>query len=88
MEVRVLMRGKPGEPLPKSVPMHLLTDAEPWTTAPELGVLGGVFEQDMANMSLVQDGLKASKNRRVELGNYQEIRIRQFHQTIDKYVAL
>ena len=43
--------------------------------------------QDMANMSLVHDGLKASKNREVHLGNYQEIRIRQFHQTIDKYLA-
>lgn len=87
MEVRVLVRVKPGEPMPKSVPMHLLSDSELWTAAPELGVLGSVFEQDMANMSLVQDGLKVSKNRRVYLGDYQEIRIRQFHQTIDKYLA-
>ena len=87
MEARVLSRIKPGEPMPRSVPMHLLSDSEPWTAAAELGVLGAVFEQDMANMALVHDGLKVSKNREVHLGNYQEIRIRQFHQTIDKYLA-
>jgi phenylpropionate dioxygenase-like ring-hydroxylating dioxygenase large terminal subunit len=87
MEARVLSRVKPGEPIPKSVPMHMLSDSEPWTAAAELGVLGAVFEQDMANMALVHEGLKVSKNREVQLGNYQEIRIRQFHETIDKYLA-
>ncbi len=87
MEVRVLMRVKPGEEMPRSVPMHLLAEDEKWTAAPELGVLGAVFEQDMENMAYVQDGLKVSKNGLVELGNYQEIRIRQFHQTLDKYLA-
>ncbi len=87
MEVRVLVRVKPGEAMPRSVPMHLLAEDEKWTAAPELGVLGAVFEQDMENMAYVQDGLKVSKNGLVELGNYQEIRIRQFHQTLDKYLA-
>lgn len=86
MEVRVLVRVKPGEAMPRSVPMHLLAEDEKWTAAPELGVLGAVFEQDMENMAFVQDGLKVSKNGLVELGNYQEIRIRQFHQTLDKYL--
>jgi nitrite reductase/ring-hydroxylating ferredoxin subunit len=87
MEVRVLTRVKPGQPMPRSVPMHLLSENEPWTAAPQLGVLGAVFEQDMQNMYLVHEGLKVSKNRQVQLGNYQEIRIRQFHRTIDKYLA-
>jgi hypothetical protein len=34
----------------------------------------------------VQEGLKASKTGEVQLANYQEIRIRQFQQTLTKYV--
>lgn len=86
MEVRILMRVAPGKPVPRSVPMKFLTDTQPWTDAPELGVLGTVFEQDMQNLPYVQEGLKASKTGEVNLGDYQEIRIRQFHQTLDKYL--
>lgn len=87
MEVRILARVKKGEPIPRSVPMHLLGPDELWTAAEELGVLGSVFEQDMANLPFVQEGLHASKNGEVQLGDYQEIRIRQFHQTLDKYLS-
>ncbi len=86
MEVRILTRVPPGQAIPHGVPMKFLTDAQPWTAAPELGVLGAVFEQDMQNLPYVQEGLKASKNGEVNLGDYQEIRIRQFHQTLDKYM--
>ncbi|MBV1691057.1 aromatic ring-hydroxylating dioxygenase subunit alpha [Novosphingobium sp. G106] len=87
MEVRILARVKKGEPIPRSVPMHLLGPDELWTAAEELGVLGSVFEQDMANLPFVQEGLHASKTGEVQLGDYQEIRIRQFHQTLDKYIS-
>ena len=87
MEVRVLSRVKKGEAVPRGVPMHLLGPDEPWTAALELGALGAVFEQDMANLPFVQQGLHASKNGKVQLGNYQEIRIRQFHRTLDKYIS-
>ena len=49
--------------------------------------LAGVFDQDMANLPHVQTGLKASRNHRIELGHYQESRIRQFAQTMEKYLA-
>lgn len=87
MEVRIIARVKKGEPIPRGVPMHLLGPDQPWTDAPELGVLGSVFEQDMANLPFVQEGLHASKTGEVNLGDYQEIRIRQFHQTLDKYLS-
>jgi len=45
-----------------------------------------VFEQDMANLPFVQEGLHCSKTGKVQLANYQEVRIRQFHQTLDKYI--
>lgn len=87
MEVRILVRVPEGQPIPHGVPMKFLTDDEPWTAAAELGVLGHVFEQDMENLPFVQEGLKVSKTGEVQLGDYQEIRIRQFHQTLDKYLA-
>jgi len=86
MEIRVLARAKKGEPIPRGVAMHLLGPNQPWTDATELGVLGDVFEQDMANLPFVQEGLHCSKTGKVQLANYQEVRIRQFHQTLDKYI--
>ena len=86
MEVRILTRVPPGQPIPRGVPMKFLSESQPWTDAPELGVLGKVFEQDMENLPYVQQGLEVSKTGEVNLGDYQEIRIRQFHQTLEKYL--
>jgi nitrite reductase/ring-hydroxylating ferredoxin subunit len=87
MEVRVLSRVKKGEPIPRGVPMHSLGLDEKWSAAEEIGGLGAVFEQDMDNLPYVQQGLHASKTGKIQLGDYQEIRIRQFHQTMDKYLS-
>ena len=86
MEVRILSRIPPDQPMPASPPMKFLSVDQKWTEAPELGALGEVFEQDMENLPYVQEGLKASKTGEVQLGDYQEIRIRQFHQTLEKYL--
>jgi hypothetical protein len=40
----------------------------------------------MQNLPYVQQGLRASKTGQVNLGDFQEIRIRQFQQTMDKYL--
>ena len=50
------------------------------------GGLGRVFDQDFSNLKMVQKGLKNLQSGEVVLGNYQEIRIRHFHQTLDKYI--
>ena len=86
MEVRILTRVPPGQPHPRSPQMKFLSVEQKWTEAAELGTLGDVFEQDMDNLPYVQEGLKASKNGEVQLGDYQEIRIRQFHNTLQKYL--
>ncbi|WP_321390525.1 aromatic ring-hydroxylating dioxygenase subunit alpha [Emcibacter sp.] len=86
MEVRILTRVPPGEKAPKAPPMKFLTDDQKWTEAEELGILGDVFEQDMENLPYVQEGLKSSANNEVQLANYQEIQIRQFQNTVMKYV--
>ncbi len=87
MEVRVLARVKKGEKIPRGVPMHFLGPDEKWTAAAELGGLGDVFEQDMENLPFVQQGLHCSKTGKVQLANYQEIRIRHFHRTLSKYLS-
>ncbi|MDT0576000.1 aromatic ring-hydroxylating dioxygenase subunit alpha [Croceicoccus sp. F390] len=87
MEVRVIARVKKGDPLPRGAERKFLKRDQKWTDAPELGVLGHVFEQDMENLPFVQQGLHCSKNGLVNLANYQEIRIRQFQDTLAKYIA-
>lgn len=86
MEVRILAPVPKGVPVPKAPPMKLIPEDQPWAWAEELGALGGVFDQDMANLPYVQEGLKASRNGEVQLGDYQEIRIRHFHRTLDRYI--
>ena len=86
MEVRVIARVKAGDPRPRGVPLHMLTPDQKWADAPELGVLGAVVDQDTDNMELTHEGLKVSKNQRVELGDYQEVRVRHIHTTLDKYL--
>ena len=86
MEVRILARMKKGGPIPRAAPRKFLRLDQKWTEATELGGLGDVFEQDMDNLPYVQDGLHASKTGKVNLGNYQEIRIRQFQDTMMKYI--
>ena len=88
MEVRIMLRAnsKPGTKLPRSVPMRMLSDSEAWSAAPELGALAQVFDQDMTNLPFVQIGLEAAPNGKINLGDYQEVRVRHFHQTLDKYL--
>lgn len=85
MEVRVLEYVEAGKPTPRAAPMRLLEEDENWVSA--LGVLGGIVDQDMGNLPHVQAGMHASKNGQLQLGNYQESRIRHFHQTLDKYLG-
>lgn len=87
MDVRILSRVKKGEPIPRGVPRNFLRLDQKWTEAKELGGLGDVFEQDMDNLPFVQQGLHASKTGKIQLANYQEIRVRQFHRTMDRYIA-
>ena len=88
MEVRVLKRAKKGEAKPESVPMYLIPEDEPFSAAShKIGpLLAAVFDQDLGNLPAVQAGLKASKNKKIYLGRYQESRIRHFAQTLEKYL--
>ena len=46
-----------------------------------------VYDQDTGNMERQQKGFYAARKPGVTLGNYQEIRIRHLHQTLDRYLS-
>ena len=87
MDVMILKRAPKNGPRPKPVPVHELGVDDPWSDAPELGGLMGIFEQDMGNLPYVQEGLHASGSGVVHFGRYSELRIRQLHQLIGKYIS-
>ena len=88
MELYVLADLPPGAERPPAAPIHWLRPDQSWTDAPELGMFGPILDQDTANMPRVQTGLHTSMKPGVTLGNYQDIRIRHYHKTIDKYLAI
>ena len=71
---------------PPPAPVHWLDERQPWTDAPELGMLGKVFDQDTFNMANVQLGLEATAKPGVTLANYQESKIRWLHQRLGEWV--
>ncbi len=87
MDVMILKRVPKDGPRPKPVPVHELGVDDPWTDAPELGGLVGIFEQDMGNLPFVQQGLHASGTGVVHFGRYTEMRIRQLHLMIERAIA-
>lgn len=87
MEIIVLMRYPEGQERPADCQVYRLDKDQLFSEAPGLeGGLGRVFDQDFSNLKMVQKGLKNLRSGEVVLANYQEVRIRHFHQTLDKYV--
>ena len=71
---------------PAPVPIHWV-DSGDLTDAPELGPLAIPFNQDLAIQAQVQRGLRSARKPGVTLANYQEIRIRHYHRTLDRYIS-
>jgi nitrite reductase/ring-hydroxylating ferredoxin subunit len=79
--------GTQGERPPPAVP-HQMGKDELFNGAPGIDpTFGHIFDQDTGNLRLQQQGMHAAHKRGETLGNYQEVRIRQLHQTLDKYLA-
>jgi phenylpropionate dioxygenase-like ring-hydroxylating dioxygenase large terminal subunit len=49
--------------------------------------LAAIYDQDTRNLARQRAGVKGARKRGQTLGNYQEVRIRHFHQTLDSYLA-
>jgi phenylpropionate dioxygenase-like ring-hydroxylating dioxygenase large terminal subunit len=72
---------------PASPPIHWLAADEPWTNAPELGMLARVLTQDDANLKYVQQGLHATSRKCIQFADYAETKIRHFHELLGKWVG-
>lgn len=86
MDVMLLAPFNKAEGRPPVPPVHWLGPDDPWTDAPELGLLAKVFVQDTYNIPRVQRGLKATMKPGVTLAHYQESRIRHYHQELDRWL--
>ncbi len=71
---------------PPPCEINWLDEHETFTDAPELGMLGKVFNQDLFNMSKVQKGLEQTHKPGVTLANYQEAKVRWLHVKLGEWV--
>jgi phenylpropionate dioxygenase-like ring-hydroxylating dioxygenase large terminal subunit len=87
MEIMLLMRFPESEPRPKDAAVIFVPEGQRLadTEGIEAG-LARVFDQDFSNLPHVHKGLKSLRSGQVQLANYQEVRIRHFHQTLDNYL--
>lgn len=86
MECYFLAPFKAGE-RPPPAPLHMLSEEQDWTEAPELGMLAKVFQQDSFNLPHVQTGLEAAQYDEVVLARYQETKLRHFHHILAQWIA-
>lgn len=88
MEIRLLFPTPKGEKRPRAVEKVTIPEDQPFAWAKDVmgEALAGVFDQDMSNLPHVQTGMKASGNGVMELGAYQDSRVRHFQATLLKYI--
>ncbi len=67
--------------------IHWLGVDEDWTNAPELGMLTKIFNQDLRNLPYVYDGMKATAREHLRVGDYNELKLRHFHQLYEEWVG-
>lgn len=85
----ILVRNPPGTPLPE-YEHRIHQHADPLTYAKALDgtfdpILANVLQQDGSNMETMQQGVKSDSFKGMILCD-QEIRLRHFHQTIDRFI--
>ncbi len=67
--------------------IHWLDVDEDWTNAPELGMLTKIFNQDLRNLPFVYQGMKATAREHLRVGDYNELKLRHFHQLYEQWVG-
>lgn len=83
--IRLQLRPDEG-PMPEPGEIVELALEQDWDESPGMGSLAAVFEQDMANLPKVQQGLKSKGKKGVSFARYQEGRLRHLHRLIDRYI--
>ncbi|MDA0338568.1 MAG: aromatic ring-hydroxylating dioxygenase subunit alpha, partial [Proteobacteria bacterium] len=75
-------------PRPEPASPIRLTEHDSFTTVPGFDpILGHVYDQDTGNLRAQQEGFRAARKKGETLLNYQEVRVRLMHQTLDKYLS-
>jgi phenylpropionate dioxygenase-like ring-hydroxylating dioxygenase large terminal subunit len=78
----------PGQERPEAPEPYKIDVGTSYETVPGISpFLGHVYDQDTGNLEMQQKGFKAGKKRSQTLGNYQEIRLRRVHKTLDQYLS-
>ncbi len=76
-----------GPPPPPAEPYDLGVD-DSYTTVPGMDEsFARIFDQDTANLGFQTKGFKGSSKRGETLGNYQEVRARHLHASLDRYLT-
>ncbi len=88
MEVMLLQPLAKDQSRPPPVPVHYLTADESLSNAVELGHLGRLATQDVANMEAVQQGLKQLRRGYVLLGVHHDTPVRKFHDLYNRWMGL
>ncbi len=89
-EVRMLLPVADGQERPPSVEPTLIGEDERIEDkSPDFGYLSIVFDQDMDNMQIIQDGMKTADPTRHHstLGDYQESIMQHWHDVLDDYMS-
>lgn len=83
----ILLKSRPTNEFVEPAEPVWLKAEESYTTVPGMDpYVGHVFDQDTGNMQAAQEGAATAGKAGATLGNYQEIRVRHFHQTLTKYL--
>lgn len=72
---------------PPPAQYRLLRPDEKWESATELNYLAGIYDQDQSNLGPVQEGLRAMGDGGLQFSRYGDMRCRNLHRMIDKYLA-
>ncbi len=85
----MFMRPKPRNGTFETAEVQILEDHQSFAEAMGMDPgFGKILDQDTDNLYAQQEGLEASAKLGLTLADYQEIRVRHFEQTVDKYMAM
>ena len=87
MEIMLMMRYPESQERPLDAPIMFVPADQTLRDTPGIEPgLARVFDQDFHNLPLVQKGLRSLRSGAIQLANYQEVRIRHFHQILNQYL--
>ncbi|QVM84698.1 aromatic ring-hydroxylating oxygenase subunit alpha [Novosphingobium decolorationis] len=85
----MFMRPKPRSGDFETAEVQVLQDHQSFAEAQGMDPgFGRILDQDTDNLHAQQEGLEASAKAGLTLADYQEIRVRHFEQTVDRYMAM